>query len=67
MYEKKPLLTAGYATHQPDSFLELLKRHGVRLVIDVRQNPVSRRPGFSRSALARFLALGNIELRNGNG
>jgi len=50
------LLTAGYAGHDPDSFLSTLQDHDVELVVDVRQNPVSRKKGFSRSKLSEFLA-----------
>jgi uncharacterized protein (DUF488 family) len=55
------LLTAGYAGHDPESFLAVLREHGVEVVVDVRQNPVSRKKGFSRSALSAFLTANNVE------
>ena len=55
------LLTAGYAGHDPESFLSKLQDHDVELVVDVRQNPVSRKKGFSRSKLSEFLATHGVE------
>jgi uncharacterized protein (DUF488 family) len=55
MSGKRELLTTGYAGHDPESFLAKLHEHGVETVIDVRQNPVSRKKGFSRSKLSEFL------------
>ncbi len=49
------LFTTGYSGHDPNSFLELLREHGIDLVIDVRRIPMSRKKGFSRTALATFL------------
>jgi uncharacterized protein (DUF488 family) len=59
--QARRLLTIGYAGHTPSSFLAALRQHDVCVVIDVRQNPVSRKKGFSRAALAAFLAANNIE------
>ena len=36
------LYTIGYASHTNTQFVEALKAHDVRLVIDVRTNPVSQ-------------------------
>jgi uncharacterized protein (DUF488 family) len=33
-----------------------LERAGIEIVVDVRQNPVSRKPGFSKCQLASHLA-----------
>lgn len=46
--------TAGYEGLQIDGFLSLLARHGIRQLIDVRSNPVSRRYGFHKATLARL-------------
>ena len=61
MSQKKVLLTAGYAGHDQASFLAKMKECGVGVVIDVRQNPVSRKKGFSRSKLSEFLATNEVE------
>jgi uncharacterized protein (DUF488 family) len=54
------IFTTGYAGHDIDSFVNKLRLHGVQRVIDVRQNPVSRKKGFSKSRLAEFLHLNGI-------
>ncbi len=61
MSQKELLLTAGYAGHSLDSFLAKLMAHEVRVVVDVRQNPVSRKKGFSGSKLSTFLEANAIE------
>jgi len=55
MSEKEVLLTTGYSGHDLASFLGKLKEHDVSVVVDVRQNPVSRKKGFSASKLSAFL------------
>jgi uncharacterized protein YwgA len=44
--------TIGYENRSVDGFLNTLIRAGIRRVIDVRANPISRKYGFARSALA---------------
>jgi uncharacterized protein (DUF488 family) len=61
MGAKRKLLTTGYAGHDPDSFLGKLQEHDVDVVVDVRQNPVSRKRGFSRTKLSEFLTDHGIE------
>jgi uncharacterized protein (DUF488 family) len=66
MPEAGLLLTIGYAGHDPDSFVATLQDHGVQTILDIRQNPVSRKRGFSKSQLERFLRereIGYIHLR----
>jgi uncharacterized protein (DUF488 family) len=41
----------GYQAHTQATFLAVLAVHKVTLVIDVRQNPVSRKQGFSKKSL----------------
>ncbi len=62
----RPLFTTGYAGHDLDSFVNKLRQHGVNTVIDIRQNPVSRKKGFSKSRLSAFLTengIGYIHMR----
>jgi len=61
MSAKASLLTAGYAGHTLESFLRKLEEYNVAVVVDVRQNPISRKKGFSRSRLSEFLAVHNVE------
>lgn len=44
--------TAGYEGESIDLFLQKLLRAGIRRIIDVRNNPVSRKYGFSKHSLA---------------
>jgi uncharacterized protein (DUF488 family) len=55
------LFTVGHSTRSLDEFLELLKREGVRHLVDVRAFPVSRRyPHFSKASLETALAAVDI-------
>ena len=49
------LYTFGYEGLTPEAFVARLKRAGVRTVLDVRQLPLSRKPGFSKRILATTL------------
>lgn len=50
------VFTIGYEAATMPDFLAALRAAGVERVIDVRALPLSRRPGFSKSALAASLA-----------
>ena len=54
------LMTIGYEGMKPERFLELLKRCHVDRIVDVRELAISRRPGYSKAALAAMLAMGEI-------
>ena len=57
-----PLFTAGHSTRPVEELIALLAEHGVRLLVDVRRFPGSRRhPQFSRDALAGSLAAAGID------
>jgi len=49
------VFTIGYEGATMETFLAALEGAGVRQVIDVRQLPLSRRPGFSKAPLAATL------------
>ncbi|MDI6631705.1 MAG: DUF488 domain-containing protein, partial [Thermoanaerobacteraceae bacterium] len=50
------IYTVGTSTRSPEEFLALLRRYGIRAVVDVRRFPSSRRyPHFNRAALAAWL------------
>lgn len=53
--------TVGYEGKQVDCFLDLLLRAGVRQLVDVRRNPLSRKYGFHRSTLASLCSHVGIE------
>jgi uncharacterized protein (DUF488 family) len=46
------LYTIGYEETSAQSFLEKLESAGVQMVLDVRELPQSRIPGFSKNALS---------------
>lgn len=54
------IYTAGYERLLLDGFLNGLMRNGIRRIIDVRNNPVSRRYGFHKSTLCRVA--GNVQI-----
>ncbi|HWH17717.1 MAG TPA: DUF488 domain-containing protein [Allosphingosinicella sp.] len=61
-----PLFTIGYEGKTLDEFLGELGAAGIELLIDVRAVAASRRPGFSKTALANALAergIGYLHLR----
>ncbi|MHA6722840.1 DUF488 domain-containing protein [Sphingomonas sp. RS2018] len=55
------IYTIGYEAATQAEVIAALRRAGVRRVIDVRQLPLSRRPGFSKTSLAASLAEHGID------
>jgi uncharacterized protein (DUF488 family) len=55
------IFTIGYEGTTVPEFIAALQKAGVERVIDVRALPLSRRPGFSKSALRAALEEANIE------
>lgn len=54
--------TIGHSTHPIERFVDLLKQAGVKLLVDVRSMPYSRRfPQFSRERLNKSLAEAGID------
>jgi uncharacterized protein (DUF488 family) len=49
------ILTVGYEGISLSEFLDVLLAQGVRCIVDVREVPLSRKPGFSKTPLARAL------------
>jgi uncharacterized protein (DUF488 family) len=48
--------TIGYTGRKTEDIMAILKQHGVRTLVDVRQNPISMyRPELSKSNLAQLL------------
>jgi uncharacterized protein (DUF488 family) len=57
-----PVLTIGHSTHSLEVFVELLHRHGVTALADVRSAPYSRfNPQFNREALEQSLIAHSIK------
>lgn len=58
------VVSIGYEGRSPEELLRLLLSSGVRKLLDVRELPLSRRKGFSKTPLARTLAEAGIEYRH---
>lgn len=54
------LFTIGYEKRTQDEYLALLREAGVTVLVDVRANPLSRKKGFSKKALAEGCATAGI-------
>jgi uncharacterized protein (DUF488 family) len=50
----------GYEGQSIGSFVSDLRRQGIERLVDVRLRPLSRKPGFSKSALVEALAAAGI-------
>ena len=55
------IYTVGYEGLGLEEFLRQLRRAGVQIVVDVRDFPSSRKPGFSKTALAEALRAEGME------
>jgi len=55
------VFTIGYEGLDIDRFVALLAAHDIDTVVDVRELPLSRKPGFSKKALAGTLNVSGLE------
>ncbi len=55
------IYTVGYEGYTLGEFLDLLKRHGISVIMDVRNRPSSHKRGFSKTPLRTALAKQEIE------
>lgn len=55
------VFTIGYEGLSMDDFMSLLTRHGIETIVDIRELPLSRKPGFSKRSLADALNLSGRE------
>jgi uncharacterized protein (DUF488 family) len=58
------LFTLGYEGLDQRQFIAHLTHHGVDVVADIRKLPISRKKGFSKSALMETLCTKNIDYLN---
>lgn len=54
------LFTIGYEGISLEEYLNRLIKNGVKLLVDVRKNPLSQKYGFSKSSLTRYC--GNLDI-----
>jgi uncharacterized protein (DUF488 family) len=59
-----PIFTIGYQQATPDAVIAALRGAGVEVLADVRARPLSRKPGFSKSALKAAVEEVGIEYRH---
>lgn len=55
------IYTIGYEGLGIDEFISLLKAYDIETVVDIRELPLSRKPGFSKTALSNMLQLTGLE------
>lgn len=55
------LVSIGYEGRGVDELIEYLRRENVAVLVDVRLNPISRKPGLSKRQLADALARAGIK------
>jgi uncharacterized protein (DUF488 family) len=58
------IYSVGYEGLDLDSLVEQLSVSRVKLVVDVRLNPISRKPGFSKKSLSARLEVAGIGYRH---
>ncbi|KUM27592.1 hypothetical protein AU467_15725 [Mesorhizobium loti] len=58
------LLTIGYEGSEIGDFVSVLKAARIDILIDVRDLPLSRKPGFSKNSLKKNLESSAIEYRH---
>jgi len=57
----KMIYTIGYEERTLEEFIEQLKLFNISTLVDIRENPFSRKKGFSKNALAQSLEENGIE------
>ena len=58
------LYTIGYEGMDTQKFVSALKSEGIKVLVDVREMPLSRKKGFSKSSLAALMESEGIEYRH---
>ena len=58
------LFSVGYEGRDLEELVALLRHHGVSVLVDVRLNAISRKPGFSKRRLEAALAEAGIGYRH---
>lgn len=61
MSHSPSVLSVGYEGRSADELITLVVEAGVDVVVDVRLNPISRKPGLSKTRLAAALNNAGVE------
>lgn len=57
----QPVFTIGHSTHQSDWFVNLIKRHEIEVLVDIRSHPFSQRvPHFDLDAIRESVRAAGI-------
>lgn len=59
-----PLCTVGYEGRVAEELIDLLVEHEIQLVVDVRELPLSRKKGFSKTTLCSHLEEAGVSYRH---
>lgn len=60
--DKIPIYTIGYGSRTINEFIEILKKHQIEFLIDVRSNPYSKRyPEYNQENLKNYLKENQIQ------
>ena len=58
------IVSIGYESRSVEQLIGALRRNSVDVLVDVRLNPVSRKKGFSKAALAQALSDAGIDYQH---
>lgn len=58
------LYTIGYEGLSLQQFIQIVKKHDIRIIVDVRELPLSRKPGFSKNKLSKALEIAGIRYKS---
>lgn len=58
------IYTIGYEGQDPENLIRVLKAQGIRILLDVRLRPSSRKKGFSKNGLAKLCGENHLEYRH---
>jgi uncharacterized protein (DUF488 family) len=61
------IYSVGYEGLEVERLVDVLRSVGVTLLVDVRLNPVSRKPGWSKTSLRTALEAAGIDYRHDEG
>ena len=61
------IVSVGYQGRSVDELIDVLRDGGVELLVDVRLNPISRKPGFSKKPLSDALEEAGLGYRHERG
>ena len=63
MEERRVIYSVGYQGLELHSFIEILRRNRIDVLVDLRERPYSRQKGFSKGPLSRALSDAGIQYR----